>query len=63
MGLRIRHRDERRDYVDDAFNSNHSDLVHFLFADGSVRGFPSKIDPTLRAQLGVRNDGQPLETP
>jgi len=52
-----------RDYVDDAFNSNHSNLVHYLFADGSVRGFPSTIDPTLRAQMGVRNDGQPVETP
>jgi hypothetical protein len=52
-----------RDYVDDAFNSNHSDIVHFLFADGSVRGFPAKIDPTLRAQMGLRNDGLPLGTP
>jgi prepilin-type N-terminal cleavage/methylation domain-containing protein/prepilin-type processing-associated H-X9-DG protein len=52
-----------RDYVDEAFNSNHSDSVHFLFADGSVRGFGRQIDPTLRAQMGVRNDGLPLGTP
>jgi prepilin-type N-terminal cleavage/methylation domain-containing protein/prepilin-type processing-associated H-X9-DG protein len=52
-----------RDYVDEAFNSNHTDWVHFLFADGSVRGFSGQIDPTLRAQMGVRNDGQPLSTP
>jgi prepilin-type N-terminal cleavage/methylation domain-containing protein/prepilin-type processing-associated H-X9-DG protein len=52
-----------RDYVDEAFNSNHTDLVHFLFADGSVRGFSAQIDPTLRAQMGVRNDGRPLGTP
>jgi prepilin-type N-terminal cleavage/methylation domain-containing protein/prepilin-type processing-associated H-X9-DG protein len=52
-----------RDYVDEAFNSNHPDSVHFLFADGSVRGFGRQIDPTLRAQMGVRNDGLPLGTP
>jgi prepilin-type N-terminal cleavage/methylation domain-containing protein/prepilin-type processing-associated H-X9-DG protein len=52
-----------RDYVDEAFNSNHSDSVHFLFADGSVRGFGRQIDPTLRAQMGVRNDGLPFGTP
>jgi prepilin-type N-terminal cleavage/methylation domain-containing protein/prepilin-type processing-associated H-X9-DG protein len=52
-----------RDYVDEAFNSNHTDLVHFLFADGSVRGLSGHIDPTLRAQLGVRDDGQPSRTP
>jgi prepilin-type N-terminal cleavage/methylation domain-containing protein/prepilin-type processing-associated H-X9-DG protein len=52
-----------RDYVDEAFNSNHPDSVQFLFADGSVRGFSSQIDPTLRAQMGVRNDGLPLGTP
>jgi prepilin-type processing-associated H-X9-DG protein len=52
-----------RDYVDEAFNSNHTDSVHFLFADGSVRGFGRQIDPTLRAQMGVRNDGLPLGTP
>jgi prepilin-type N-terminal cleavage/methylation domain-containing protein/prepilin-type processing-associated H-X9-DG protein len=52
-----------RDYVDEAFNSNHTDSVHFLFADGSVRGLSAQIDPTLRAQLGVRNDGRPLSIP
>jgi prepilin-type N-terminal cleavage/methylation domain-containing protein/prepilin-type processing-associated H-X9-DG protein len=52
-----------RDHIDEAFNSNHTDSVHFLFADGSVRGFSAQIDPTLRAQMGVRNDGQPLGTP
>jgi prepilin-type N-terminal cleavage/methylation domain-containing protein/prepilin-type processing-associated H-X9-DG protein len=52
-----------RDYVDEAFNANHTDSVHFLFADGSVRGFGRQIDPTLRAQMGVRNDGLPLGTP
>jgi prepilin-type N-terminal cleavage/methylation domain-containing protein/prepilin-type processing-associated H-X9-DG protein len=52
-----------RDYVDEAFNSNHPDSVHFLFADGSVRGFSSQMDPALRAQMGVRNDGLPLGTP
>ncbi len=52
-----------RDYVDEAFNSNHTDSVHFLFADGSVRGFARQIDPTLRAQMGVRNDGLPWGTP
>jgi prepilin-type processing-associated H-X9-DG protein len=52
-----------RDYVDEAFNSNHPDSVHFLFADGSVRGFGSQIDPALRAQMGIRNDGLPLGTP
>jgi prepilin-type N-terminal cleavage/methylation domain-containing protein/prepilin-type processing-associated H-X9-DG protein len=52
-----------RDYVDEAFNSSHTDMVHFLFADGSVRGFSRQIDPTLRAQMGVRNDGLPLITP
>jgi prepilin-type N-terminal cleavage/methylation domain-containing protein/prepilin-type processing-associated H-X9-DG protein len=52
-----------RDYVDEAFNSNHPDSVHFLFADGSVRGFGRQIDPALRAQMGVRNDGLPLGTP
>jgi prepilin-type N-terminal cleavage/methylation domain-containing protein/prepilin-type processing-associated H-X9-DG protein len=52
-----------RDYVDNAFNSYHPNSVQFLFGDGSVRGLSSQIDPTLRAQLGVRNDGRPLETP
>jgi prepilin-type N-terminal cleavage/methylation domain-containing protein/prepilin-type processing-associated H-X9-DG protein len=52
-----------RDYVDEAFNSNHTDSVHFLFADGSVRGFGRQMDPTLRAQMGVRNDGLPLGAP
>jgi prepilin-type N-terminal cleavage/methylation domain-containing protein/prepilin-type processing-associated H-X9-DG protein len=52
-----------RDFVDEAFNSNHTDSVHYLFADGSVRGFSAQIDPTLRAQMGLRNDGQPLGTP
>jgi len=51
------------DYVDEAYSSNHSDLVHFLFADGSVRGFGRQMDPTLRAQVGVRNDGLPLGQP
>jgi len=52
-----------RDYVDNAFNSNHTDTVHFLFADGSVRGFRQGMDPTIRAQMGLRNDGLPLDTP
>jgi prepilin-type processing-associated H-X9-DG protein len=52
-----------RDYVDQAFNSNHADAVHFLFGDGSVRGFSAQIDPAVRAQMGVRNDGLPLGTP
>jgi len=52
-----------RDYVDEAYNSNHPDAVHYLFADGSVRGFGSQMDPNLRAQMGVRNDGLPLGTP
>jgi prepilin-type N-terminal cleavage/methylation domain-containing protein/prepilin-type processing-associated H-X9-DG protein len=52
-----------RDYVDEAFNSTHPYSVHFLFADGSVRGFGAQIDPALRAQMGVRNDGLPLGTP
>jgi prepilin-type N-terminal cleavage/methylation domain-containing protein/prepilin-type processing-associated H-X9-DG protein len=52
-----------RDYVDEAYNSNHTDSVHFLFVDGSVRGFARQIDPTLRAQMGIRNDGLPLGTP
>ncbi|HTK73649.1 MAG TPA: DUF1559 domain-containing protein [Gemmataceae bacterium] len=52
-----------RDYVDNAFNSNHSDTVHFLFADGSVRGFRADMDPAIRAQMGLRSDGLPLETP
>jgi prepilin-type N-terminal cleavage/methylation domain-containing protein/prepilin-type processing-associated H-X9-DG protein len=52
-----------RDYVDEAFNSNHTGSVHFLFADGSVRGFGRQVDPALRAQMGVRNDGLPLGTP
>ena len=49
-----------RDYVDEAFSSNHSAWVYFLFGDGSVRGFPQLIDPVLRSQLGVRNDGLPV---
>jgi prepilin-type N-terminal cleavage/methylation domain-containing protein/prepilin-type processing-associated H-X9-DG protein len=49
-----------RDYVDEAYSSNHPDLVHFLFVDGSVRGLSSHIDPGLRAQLGVRDDGLPV---
>jgi prepilin-type N-terminal cleavage/methylation domain-containing protein/prepilin-type processing-associated H-X9-DG protein len=52
-----------RDYVDEAYNSNHANSVQFLFADGSVHGLAANIDPTLRAQLGVRNDGLPLGTP
>jgi prepilin-type N-terminal cleavage/methylation domain-containing protein len=52
-----------RDYVDEAFNSNHTDVVHFLFVDGTVRGLSSQIDPSLRAQLGVRNDGLPVGEP
>jgi len=52
-----------RDYVDNAFNSNHTDSVHFLFADGSVRGIRAEIDPTIRARMGLRNDGRPLNTP
>jgi hypothetical protein len=52
-----------RDYVDEAFNSNHSEVVHFLFADGAVRGLSSKIDPALRAQLGLRKDALPREEP
>jgi prepilin-type N-terminal cleavage/methylation domain-containing protein len=52
-----------RDYVDNAFNSNHTSTVHFLFGDGSVRGFRDDIDPTIRAQMGLRSDGLPLETP
>ena len=53
-----------RDYVDEAFNSRHSSgWTHFVFADGSVRGYVANIDPALRAQLGVRNDGLPLGNP
>jgi prepilin-type processing-associated H-X9-DG protein len=52
-----------RDYVDEAYSSNHTDSVHFLFADGSVRGFSRQIDATLRTQQGVRNDCLPLGTP
>ena len=52
-----------RDYVDEAFNSHHTDSVHFLFADGSVRGLGRRIDPALRTQMGVRNDGLPLGAP
>jgi len=49
-----------RDVIDEAFSSNHPGLVHFLFVDGSVRGLSPKIDPSLRAQLGVRDDGLPV---
>jgi prepilin-type processing-associated H-X9-DG protein len=52
-----------RDYVDEAYNSNHTDSVYFLFADGSVRGFGRQMDPAIRAAIGVRNDGLPLGTP
>jgi hypothetical protein len=52
-----------RDYVDEAYNSNHADVVQFLFADGAGRGLAAKIDPTLRAQPGVRNDGLPVGNP
>ncbi len=52
-----------RDYVDDAFNSHHTDSVNYLFADGSVRGLSPKIDAGLRAQMGVRNDGLPVGMP
>jgi prepilin-type N-terminal cleavage/methylation domain-containing protein/prepilin-type processing-associated H-X9-DG protein len=52
-----------RDYVDEAFNSNHSGSVQYLFADGAVHGLSQQIDPALRAHLGVRNDGLPVGTP
>jgi prepilin-type processing-associated H-X9-DG protein len=52
-----------RDYVDDAFNSNHPGAVQYLFADGSARGLSPRIDSALRADLGVRNDGRPLNVP
>jgi prepilin-type N-terminal cleavage/methylation domain-containing protein len=52
-----------RDYVDEAYNSNHTNIVQFLFGDGAVHGLAANIDPTLRAQLGVRNDGLPVGNP
>jgi prepilin-type processing-associated H-X9-DG protein len=52
-----------RDYVDEAFNSNHNGSVNFVFADGSVQSLSSRIDPALRAQLGIRNDSLPLTSP
>ncbi|MBA4066297.1 MAG: hypothetical protein C0501_21795 [Isosphaera sp.] len=53
-----------RDYVDEAFNSRHTGgWTQFAFGDGSVRGYPADVDPALRAQLGVRNDGLPFGTP
>jgi prepilin-type processing-associated H-X9-DG protein len=48
------------DVIDEAWNSNHPALVHFLFVDGSVRGLSPQMEDNLRTQLGVRNDGLPL---
>jgi len=51
-----------RDYVDEAFNSGHtSRWTHFLFADGSVRGYTKNVHPDLRAHLGTRSDGLVLD--
>jgi prepilin-type N-terminal cleavage/methylation domain-containing protein/prepilin-type processing-associated H-X9-DG protein len=50
-------------YVDSVFNSNHTGTVNYALADGSVRGLSTQLDPAIRTQMGVRNDGLPLGTP
>ena len=50
-------------YVDSAFNSNHTGIVGYLFADGSVRSIAAGIDPAIRTQFGIRNDGLPTGNP
>ena len=47
-----------RDYVDDAFNSNHVDSVHFLFADGSVHFIKDNINPVPYRALATRALGE-----
>jgi prepilin-type N-terminal cleavage/methylation domain-containing protein/prepilin-type processing-associated H-X9-DG protein len=46
-------------YVDSVFNSNHTGVVNYLFADGSVHGLSTSVNPATRTLLGVRNDGIP----
>jgi prepilin-type N-terminal cleavage/methylation domain-containing protein len=43
--------------------STHSALVHGVFADGRVIAINQAIDRKLYSQLGIRNDGMPLEKP
>jgi hypothetical protein len=43
-----------------SFGSYHLGIVHFTFADGSVRPLPLSIDPTVLGLLSTRNDGQPV---
>jgi len=41
------------------FGSPHTQGVHFVFCDGSVKMENYQIDPALYKSLGVRNDGTP----
>jgi prepilin-type N-terminal cleavage/methylation domain-containing protein/prepilin-type processing-associated H-X9-DG protein len=49
--------------IDAHFASNHPGVVNYLFGDGSARGLSTRLDPAVRGQLGVRNDGLPLGGP
>ena len=50
-------------FVDDVFNSHHTNSVNYLFGDGSVRGLSKQLDPRIRSQMGMRKDGLPLGSP
>jgi prepilin-type processing-associated H-X9-DG protein len=43
--------------------STHGPMVNAVFADGRVVTIDQAIDETVYAQIGIRNDGQPLAKP
>ena len=47
-------------FIDAVFNSNHPGILNFLFADGSVHGLSAQLDPVVRGEMKVRNDGLPV---
>jgi prepilin-type processing-associated H-X9-DG protein len=49
--------------VSNGFKSNHTGGVNFAFADGSVHFISQTIDQTTLIELGIMNDGLPVQAP
>jgi prepilin-type processing-associated H-X9-DG protein len=51
------------DNINAHFSSNHPNTVNYLYGDGSVHGLSTQLDPLIRGQMAIRNDGLPLGSP